>query len=101
MTHLSGVHCSALSGDSVACQSKQADHVCMLLQNPPYQGDWTEDTLLHGCYDYGSDVYQIGVMLDKYLQTHSATLQDQEFSSLLKSKVPAEVALQHAWLQFC
>ena len=62
--------------------------------------DWTEDTLLDGCYEYGSDVYESEVLLDKCLQTHSATLQDQEFSSLLEAEVPAEVALQHAWLQF-
>ncbi|DBA96654.1 TPA: hypothetical protein ACH3X1_015511 [Trebouxia sp. C0004] len=74
------------------------------LKDPPVQLAWTPDTLDDGCFTFGSDVFQIGVMLNG-LRADLLTHQRQElpldaidFLQVLKSKVPANEALQHAWL---
>ncbi len=65
---------------------------------------WTPDTLDNGCFTFGSDVFQIGVMLSALraeLLTHKRQelpLDAIDFLQVLKSKVPAHEALQHAWL---
>ena len=65
---------------------------------------WTPDTLDNGCFTFGSDVFQIGVMfcaLRAELLTHKRqelSLDGIDFLQVLKSKVPANEALQHAWL---
>lgn len=75
-----------------------------MLQNPPVQLAWTLDTLDNGCFTFGSDVFQIGVMLSALradLLTHKCQELPPDAIDLLrvlKSKVPASEALQHAWL---
>ncbi len=65
---------------------------------------WTPDTLDNGCFTFGSDVFQIGVMLSALregLLTHNRQdlpLDAIDLIQVLKSKVPANEALQHAWL---
>lgn len=62
---------------------------------------WTPDTLDNGCFTFGSDVFQIGVMLSALraeLLTQELPLDAIDFLQVLKSKVPAHEALQHAWL---
>lgn len=63
--------------------------------------DWTHDTLDDGCYTFGSDVYQFGVMLGKLLKHTSQDVPSDATSLLqvLKSKISAHKALQHAWLK--
>ncbi|DBB14135.1 TPA: hypothetical protein ACH3X3_001087 [Trebouxia sp. C0006] len=74
------------------------------LKDPPMQLAWTPDTLDNGCFTFGSDVFQIGVMLSALraeLLTHKRQelpLDAIDFLQVLKSKVPAHEALQHAWL---
>ncbi|DBB05698.1 TPA: hypothetical protein ACH3X1_012307 [Trebouxia sp. C0004] len=74
------------------------------LKDPPVQLAWTPDTLDNGCFTFGSDVFQIGVMLSA-LRVDLLTHKRQElppdaidFLQVLKRKVPANEALQHAWL---
>ena len=64
----------------------------------------TSDTLDNGCFTFGSDVLQVGVMLSA-LRADLLTHKRQELPpdaidliQVLKSKVPANEALQHAWL---
>ena len=65
---------------------------------------WTPDTLDDGCFTFGSDVFQIGVMLSALradLLTHKRQelpLDAIDFLQVLQNKVPANEALQHAWL---
>ena len=66
---------------------------------------WTPDTLDNGCFTFGSDVFQIGVML-KALRADLLSHKRQDLPldaigllQLLESKVPADEALQHAWLR--
>ncbi|DBB14126.1 TPA: hypothetical protein ACH3X3_001078 [Trebouxia sp. C0006] len=74
------------------------------LKDPPMQLAWTPDRLDNGCFTFGSDVFQIGVMLSALraeLLTHKRQelpLDAIDFLQVLKSKVPAHEALQHAWL---
>lgn len=65
----------------------------------PLRG-WTSDTLDGGCYTFGSDVYQIGVMSSKLFKHKSQDVASDAVGLLqmLKSKVPANEALKHAWL---
>ena len=65
---------------------------------------WTPDTLDNGCFTFGSDVFQIGVMLSA-LRADLLTHKRQELPSdaidllkVLRRKAPANEALQHAWL---
>ncbi|KAL3163146.1 hypothetical protein ABBQ32_009556 [Trebouxia sp. C0010 RCD-2024] len=74
------------------------------LKDPPVQLAWTPDTLDNGCFTFGSDVFQIGVMLSA-LRAEFLSHKCQElplgaidFLQVLKSKVPANEALQHVWL---
>ena len=65
---------------------------------------WTPETLDNGCFTLGSDVFQIGVMLSALradLLTHKRQelpLDAIDFLQVLQNKVPANEALQHAWL---
>ena len=65
---------------------------------------WTPDTLDIGCFTFGSDVFQSGVMLSALragLLLHKRPelpLDAIDFLQVLKSKAPANEALQHAWL---
>ena len=58
----------------------------------------------NGCFTFGSDVFQIGVVLSAQregLLTHNRQdllLDAIDLIPVLKSKVPANEALQHAWL---
>ena len=75
-----------------------------MLQDPPVQLAWTLDTLDNGCFTFGSDVFQIGVMMTALradLLTHKCQelpLDAIDLLQSLKSEVPANEALQHAWL---
>lgn len=66
---------------------------------------WTPDTLDNGCFTFGSDVFQIGVMLRALRADHlSHKCQDRPLNAIgllqdLESKVAANEALQHAWLR--
>ena len=65
---------------------------------------WTPDTLDNGCFTFGSDVFQIGVMLSALRADLLAHKRQElppdaiDFLQVLESKVPANEALQHAWL---
>ena len=66
--------------------------------------DWTDGTLdADGNYTTGSDVHQLGVLLEKWLSFPIAALADNaglvsDLVKVLKSKVHAHAALNHAWL---
>ena len=66
---------------------------------------WTPDTLDNGCFTLGSDVLQIGIMsngLRADLLRHMRQDLPPDAIGLLqdpKSKVPANEALQHAWIR--
>ena len=66
--------------------------------------DWTDGTLdADGNYTTGSDVHQLGILLEKWLSFPIAAVADNagQASTLvkdLKSKVDAHAALQHPWL---
>ncbi len=66
--------------------------------------DWTDGTLdADGNYTTGSDVYQLGILLEKWLSFPIAALADNaglvsNLTKILKSKVHAHAALNHAWL---
>ena len=68
-------------------------------------GSYTTSTLdADGNYTTGSDVHQLGVLLEKWLLSPIAESADSsgQVSDLVKhlrSKVTASVALSHAWLQ--
>ncbi|DBB07453.1 TPA: hypothetical protein ACH3X3_008930 [Trebouxia sp. C0006] len=70
------------------------------LKDPPMQLAWTPDTLDNGCFTFGSDVFQIGVMLSALradLLTHKRQelpLDAIDFLQVLQNKVPANEALQ-------
>lgn len=70
----------------------------LVRQNPPALMDWTPDTLDDGCFTFGSDVYQIGVMLGELLKYHDVPSDAASLLQLLNSKVSANEGLQHAWL---
>ena len=63
--------------------------------------DWTTDMLDDGCFTFGSDVYQIGVMMDKLLKSRSQDILSDAIGppQMLRNKISANEALQHAWLQ--
>lgn len=68
----------------------------------PLLKDWTSDTLdADGNYTTGSDVHQLGVLLEKWLSVSTTADNHEQASNLvevLKSKVHAHEALCHPWL---
>ena len=66
--------------------------------------DWTDSTLdADGNYTTGSDVHQLGVLLENWLSFPIAAFADNaglvsDLVQVLKSKVHAHAALNHAWL---
>ena len=72
--------------------------------NIPRLTDWTDGTLdADGNYTTGSDVHQLGVLLGKWLSSPTAASADNagqasDLVKVLKSKVDAHAALDHAWL---
>ena len=72
--------------------------------NTPRLTDWTDGTLdADGNYTTGSDVHQRGVLLGKWLSSPPAASADSagqanDLVEVLKSKVDAHAALDHAWL---
>lgn len=65
---------------------------------------WIPDTLDHRCFTFGSDEFHIGIMMTALradLLTHKSQELPSDAIDLLESrnrKVPADEALQHAWL---
>ncbi|KAL3151025.1 hypothetical protein ABBQ38_012896 [Trebouxia sp. C0009 RCD-2024] len=70
------------------------------LKEPPAQTGWTTETLDNGCFTFGSDIYQIGVMLSELLErsTDPVPSAAADLVHVLKSKVSANEALKHTWL---
>lgn len=74
------------------------------LKEPPEQTAWTRETLDNGYFTFGSDVFQIGVMMTALradLLTHQSQGLPSDAIDLLESlrrKLPANEALQHPWL---
>ena len=70
----------------------------------PTLKDWTDGTLdADGNYTTGSDVHQLGILLEKWLSSSIAASADSsgqasDLLNALKSKVDAYEALHHAWL---
>ena len=70
----------------------------------PVLKDWTSSTLdADGNYTTGSDVHQLGILLEKWLMFPIAASADiagqaSHLVNVLKGKVDADVALRHPWL---
>ena len=76
----------------------------MVRKKLPTLKDWTDGTLdANGNYITGSDVHQLGILLENWLPSSIAASADSagqasDLLNALNSKLDAHEALHHAWL---